>query len=201
VKRWITFSARGGTVLIAIGLALFFVSLIPPATSDGFEGEGLYVAPKTFSHWSCFEGTLTPQQGLEIKLTFNGTVNVYLLEVSTQTLYDWILEHYPEQQMTFPDFFNVTRLEEFLDANPDSIGWQEEMREGEIEYVPTGVTNVTVILSNPSSDYVIVEYKVSITALVAPQTKVRNLAMWIVPAGFILALPLLISVWRATIRR
>jgi hypothetical protein len=145
--------------------------------------------------------TLTPQQGLKIKMTFSGTLNVYLLEVSTQTLYDWIRMHHPEQNMTYPNFFNVTRLEEFLEANPNSISWQTQMLEGTVEYTPTRVTNATVILSNPSSDNVRVEYDGSIMSLVAPGTKVRTLALWAIPIGFVLALPWLIDAWRTKVRQ
>ena len=195
MKRWIIFLGRGGTVLITMSLALLLASLIPPAQIGTFGG-GAHVRSKTFEPLSYYEPVLTPQQGLQVTMTANGTLNVYLLEVSTQTLYDWINEHYPEQEMTFPYFFNVTRLEEFLEANPDSIGWQGEMREGKIEYVPTKVTNATLIFSNPSSDYIIVDYEGSITSLVAPRTKVRNLAQWTIPIGFVLALPWLAQLWK-----
>jgi hypothetical protein len=196
MKRWIIFLGRGGTVLISVGLALLLVLLTPPARSGGFNGR-TYVAPEMWGPLSHFEyvPTLTPQQGIQVTIRANGTLNVYLLEVSTQTLYDWISEHHPEQEMTY-DFFNLTRLEEFLEANPDSIAWQEEMHERKIEYVPTKVTNVTMILSNPTSDYIIVDYEGSITSLVAPGTKVRNLAQWAIPIGFVLALP-----WLAQLRK
>ena len=196
MKRWIIFLGRGGTVLITIGLALLLVSLIPSAQLSSFGGT-TFVAPNKFRPLSYFEyvPTLTPQQGIQVTITANGTLNVYMLEESTQTVYDWISEHHPEQEMTF-DFFNLTRLEEFLEANPDSISWQKEMREGKIEYVPTKVTNVTIILSNPSSDHITVEYEGSKTSLVAPGTKVRNLAQWTIPIGLVLALPWLTQLWK-----
>ena len=193
MKRWIIFLGRGGTVLIALGLALFLVSLIPAAQLGSFSSGSWPVYPERFE--TSIEHVLTPQQGLQVAVTANGTLDVYLLEVSEQTIYDWIQEHHPEQEMTF-DFFNVTRLEEFLEANPDSIAWQEEMHERKIEYVPTKVTNVTMILSNPTSDYIIVDYEGSITSLVAPGTKVRNLAQWAIPIGLVLALP-----WLAQLRK
>lgn len=197
MKRWIIFLGRGGTVLITMSLALLLVSLIPPAHLGTHAGS-TFIHPKTF--WpSYFERLLTPQQGLQVTVTANGTLDVYLLEVNTQTLYDWINEHHPEPA---EDFFSVTRLEEFLEANPDSIGWQEEIREGKIEYIPTKVTNATLTFSNPSSDDITVEYEVSLTSLVAPGTKVRNLAQWTIPIGFVLALPWLTQLWKEkTIRR
>jgi hypothetical protein len=194
MKRWIILLGRGGTVLIAIGLALLLVSLIPSAQLGSFAGGGWVIFPKRFE--ASFEDILTPQQGLQVTITTNDTLTVYILEVSIQTLYDWISEHQLEQGMTPPDFSNVTNLEAFLEANPDSIGWQGEIRNGKIEYVPTKVTNATLIFSNPSSDYITVEYEGSITALVAPGTKVRNLAQWTIPIGFALTLPWLTQLWK-----
>jgi len=198
MKRWIIFLGRGGTVLIAIGLALLLASFIPSVQLGGFVGT-TFVAPKKFHPLAYFEAvpTLTPQQEIQVTITANGTLKVYLLEVSTQAVYDWISEHHPEQEMTF-DFFNLTRLEEFLEANPDSISWQEEIRNGKIGYgyVSTKVTNVTIILSNPTSDYIIVDYEGTKTSIVAPGTKVRNLAQWTIPIGFVLTLPWLARLWK-----
>ena len=193
MKRWKIFLGRGGTVLITIGLALLLVSLIPSAQLGTFGGSGSIV-PEMFQ--DSFERVLTPQQGLQVTITANGALTVYILEVSTQTLINWISEHQTEQETPFYDFFNVTRLEEFLEANPDSIGWQGEIREGNIEYVPTKVTNATIIFSNPGSDRITWDYEVSITGLVAPGTKVRNLAQWTIPIGFVLALPWIAQLWK-----
>ena len=72
MKRWTIFLGRGGTVLIAISLALLLVSLIPPAQL-GTSGGGTLIHPKTF--WpSYFERLLTPQQGLQVTMTANGTL-------------------------------------------------------------------------------------------------------------------------------
>ena len=192
MKRWIIFLGRGGTVLIAIGLALLLVSLIPSAQVGSFAVSGWVIFPKRFE--TSFEGVLTPQQGLQVTITANDTLTVYILEVRAYTLYEWINEHHPEPYVG--SLFNVTNLEEFLEANPNSIGWQKEMREGKIEYVPTKVTNATLIFSNPSSDDITVEYVGSITSLVAPGTKVRNLAQWTIPIGFILTMPWLANLWK-----
>lgn len=191
MKRWIIFLGRGGTVLMSIGFALLLVSLIPPAQLGSSSGGG-GIGPKMFQTFS--EYVLTPQQGLEVTINASDTLTVYILEVSTQTLYDWISEHYSEQEIPF--YYNVTRLEEFLEANPDSIGQEKEMREGKIEYIPTKVTNATLVFSNPSSDSITVEYEASMTAIVAPGAKVRNLAQWTIPIGFVLALPWLAQLWK-----
>jgi len=178
MKRWIIILGRGGTVLLAIGLALLLVSLIPPAQIATF-GRKTAIPPK----WAqpSIERILTPQQGLRLTITADGILDIYILEVTSEVLYQWVTE----------DFLNVTDLEDFLEANPDVIGWHDIVRNGEIkhEYVPTKVTNTTLVFSNPGSEYVPVDVEVSITSLIAPGTKVRNLAQWVIPIGFVFSFP------------
>jgi hypothetical protein len=193
MKRWKIILGRGGTVLISIGLALLLASFIPSAQLGTVGGSGR-IPPEFF--FDMFERVLTPQQGLEVTINASGTLNVYILEVGTQTIHDWISEHYSEQEPPFYDYNNVTSLEEFLKGNPDSIGRQKEMREGKIEYIPTKVTNATLLFSNPSSEAVIYDFTVSIRAIVAPGAKVRNLAQWVIPIGFVLALPGIAQLWK-----
>ncbi len=185
MKRWIIFLGRGGTVLIALGLALLLASLIPPANLGSFGGS-TFAPPKMFTF--LFEQVLTPQQGLQVTMTANGTLNFYVFEVDCDILFEWL----------GGSIGNVTKLEEFLEENPDVVGWHAEIRNEKIEheYIPTKVINATIILSNPSSDYVNVNYEGSITSLVAPGTKVRNLAQWTIPIGLVLALP-----WLAQLRK
>lgn len=182
MKRWMIFIGRGGSVLVAIGFALLLVSLFPSAQLVSTGGSGSIV-PGMFE--TNFERVLTPQQGLEITISANGTLTIFILEVSSQTIYTWI-----------GDYNNITGLEEFLEANPDSIGLRKEMSEGKIDYIPTKVTNATLILSNPGSKRINWELEASITAIIAPGTKVRNLAQWTIPIGFVLALPWLVQLWR-----
>jgi hypothetical protein len=182
MKRWTLLLGRGGTVLISIGLALLLVSFIPSAQLGTVSGSGR--APPEF-FFDMFERVLTPQQGLEVTINASGTLHVYILEVSTQTIHDWI-----------SDVWNVTNLEEFLTGNPNAIGRQKEMREGKIEYIPTKVTNATLLFSNPSAEAINYEFEVSLKAIVAPGTKVRNLAQWGIPIGFVLALPWIAQLWK-----
>lgn len=187
MNRWIIFLGRGGSVLIAIGLALLLVSLIPSAQLTTYSTKTA-IPPKWVQ--LSIEQILTPQQGLRVTITANGSLDVYILEVSSQVLYQRVDDS--------KDLLNVTDLEEFLEANPGSIGWHDEVRNGEIkhEYVPTKVTNATLVFSNPSSVYVPVDYEVSITSLVAPGIKVRNLAQWAIPIGFVLSIPWLTRLWK-----
>ena len=135
MKRWITLLGRGGTILIAISLALLLVSLIPSARTAPIV-DTTEVAPDTFTPLrslpipfeSFFERRLTPQQELEMEFTTNGTVTAYVLEVTAQSILNWI----SLQQRILARDFNLTRLEEFLAAHPDSIGWESEIHDEEI---------------------------------------------------------------------
>jgi len=190
MKRWIIVLGRGGTVLVSIGLALLLVSFIPSAQLATQSGKTA-VPPNWVQDVN--EQILTPQQGLQITVTANGTLDVYILEVSSQVLHQGVDD----------DFLNVTDLEKFLKTNPSLIGWHNEVSNGiiEHEYVPTKVTNATLVFSNPSSEYVPVDFEFSLTSRIAPGDKVRNLAQWAIPIGFVLALPWLTQMWKRRIKR
>lgn len=192
MKRWTIFAGRLGTILMAISLAMLLASLIPPAQTGNFGGTRM-VQSKMFLPLSQFQPVLTPRQGIQVKITANGTFMFYLLEVESQVLSDWIGEHHPEPD---EDFFSVTNLEDFLEANRASISWLEkEIHEGTIEYAPTKVTKATLIFSNPSGYQIIVDYEGVMISLIAPR-KVRSLTLWTLPIGLVLALPWFTQLWK-----
>jgi hypothetical protein len=200
VKRQIALIGRAGTVLIAIGLALLLVSLIPPVQTSVLVSSQ-QVAPETFQplSYNPFGGslgnmsiyitafsTLTPQQELNVTLTCNGTTNVYLLKMNLQTLYAHL------------SINSTASLDAFLEANPHVIGWQGEIQgEGTVDYVPTEIINATLIFSNPSSNSILVEYDGGILSLLAPASKAQTVALWTIPIGFVLALPWFLDLWKA----
>ena len=204
MSRMTTILGRGGTTLIAISLALFLVSFIPPQAMGSGDGitevsvrtfSPLNRAPPLFAPLTLYYDTaLTPQQEVELELTANGTITVYILEVNTQTIFNWINE---QQQVPAQDL-NVTRLEEFLEANPNAIGWQHEINKETIEhtYIPTKVTNVTIVYSNPSSENIGVNHSYREKSFIAPGNKVLNIAFWTAPIGIILAIPWLLNRWK-----
>ena len=189
MKRSLIFFGRGGTVIVSIGLALLLVSFIPSAQL-ATQGGKTTVPPKWVQ--LSIEQILTPQQGLRIIVTANGTLDLYILEVSSQVLYNGM----------DGDFLNVTDLEKFVETNPSSIGGYYEVDNGTIEheYVPTKVTNATLVFSNPSLEYVPVDFEAVITSRIAPGTKVRNLAQWVIPIGFVLSLPWLTQMRKRKIK-
>lgn len=185
MKRWTNVLGRGGTVLLAISLALFLVSLIPQinlATSAGV----MPLAPKQV--YANSYRALTPQQGFRVNVTVEGTVNVYLLEVGTE-------ETQPGVSTLFA---NATELQDFLDANPDLIIWEYDLENGHFDrsYTPTKVISATLVFYNPSSNDATVDYSVILTSTVAPGEKVRTIALWTTPIGLILAIPWLANLWK-----
>jgi len=192
MKRWTILVGRGGAILLAIGLALLLVSLIPSAQTNSFMGN-TSVFQRTWAPWY-YQGLLTPQQSLRFSVTANGSLNVYLLEVSSQTIYRWISDRHFDQI----DYSNITYFDEFLGANGESIRWQAQTQSGKVEYeyTPTKITNATLVISNPNYYSIDVEYEGSVTGHVAPISKVRTLAEWSIPLGFVLALPWLTDLLR-----
>lgn len=202
MKRLTVLLGRGGTTVLAIGLALFLISLIPSVPIGSSLGNG-YRNGKT---WQTLDGDslLTPQQTLHVTVTTNGTLNVYVLEVSSRTIYEWITaradsEHYSDSI----DFSNVTYFDEFLNSNPGLIAWQAELHDGTIdyEYVPTKIVNVTLTVSNHSPDVVSADYALSLSRSVAPASKVRILSEFAIPIGVVFTLPWLSNLLRARKRR
>ena len=178
--------------MVAAGLALLLVSLIPPARTTSF-GSADQVPPETFrslgstagpfvnpnfTSYSRFFSILTPQQELKIDFSNNGTVDIYLLKTNLESLMN-----------TFGGERSVASLEEFLQSNPDVIGWQGEILDGTLDYIPTQVINVTLLFSNPSSNTVSVGYNGSVFSLIAPTGKVQTLGIFAIPIGIVLTLP------------
>jgi len=192
LKLWMILTSRAGTVLIAAGLALLLVSLIPPARTTSF-GSADQVPPETFrplgstagpfvnpnfTSYSRFFSVLTPQQELKLDFSCNGTVDVYLLKINLESFMN-----------TMRNERSVASLETFLQSNPDVIGWQGEILDGTLDYIPTQIINATVLFSNPSQNTISVGYDGSVFSLIAPAEKVQTLGIFAIPIGFVLTLP------------
>ena len=197
MRRWMILIGRSGTVLLAVGLALLLVSLIPPMQTRNFSA-GLEVLAGNFEI-SGMVLVLTPQQGLSFAVSADGTLNVYLLEVNGPTLIEWIFEHQPQTG----DLYNITNLEAFLEADPSTVSWQTSIsnERTEHEYIPTKITNASIVISNPSSGSVTASLEGSITEFLGPASKVRTQATWIIPTGIVLALPWLAGSLRTKAKR
>jgi hypothetical protein len=187
MKRWTTVLGRVGTVLIAISLALLLVSLIPQLQLSTTKG-GMPISPEHFSIVFT-PGSLTPQQEVQIAVTVEGTLTVYLLEINVEFQF---------VNGTFDYNFNLTDLQELLTEHPDQIIWEREVENSYYErnYTPTRVTNATVVVYNPSSETAYLEYNVALKSSLAPGDKVRTIAYCAAPIGIILAIPWFLNVWK-----
>jgi DNA-binding transcriptional ArsR family regulator len=180
-----------GTVLMIMGIVL----LLSPNLFQVSRGFGGNMSFQSMMVEPVFSYAVTPQHRMHMTATANGTLTVYVLEVSEQALRDWIYVHQPKLDKGY--FYNVTRLEAFLEANPNSIGWQGEIGEEKIEqkYIPTEVADVTLVFSNPTSDTIRVHYEGSvINFTVGVPTWI--LAQFSILPGFILIVPWFTNWWK-----
>ena len=197
MKRLGLILERSGTTLIAISLAFLLVSVVPQPQYSQSSGSGS-MYPGNFG--SAFtHQNLTPQDQLEITVSVNGTIKVYLLDVCT-----------PSQPVSSGDGdFNVSQIEEsvkelqrmiqeILDGQPDKIIWEYEVTSGTFSrtYIPTKIINATVVTYNPTSEIVNVEHSVSLTSSLAPAEKSQTIACILAPTGILLALPWLLDSWK-----
>ncbi len=189
MKRWTAILGRGGTTLIAISLALLLVSLIPQIQMSSSTGSGP-LSPggmRILFH----QKNLNPQQELDVAVTVDGTIIVYLLEL------DIVVDFNPDAG--FVQRFNVTDLQELLEEQPDKVIWEHEVENGDYKrsYTPTRVMNATLIVYNPpDSEIAYLDHSVSLQSSLAPGDKVRTIAYWTTPIGLILAMPWLVNIWK-----
>jgi hypothetical protein len=185
VKRWTNILGRGGTTLIAISLALFLVSIIPQIDLITYASSTVVSPGEVYTTGS--QG-LNPQQGVQLKVTVEGTLKVYLLDVGSE-------KPDPETDMLFVD---AAELQEFLDSSPNPIIWDDDLDDDSFDryYTPTRVMNATLAFYNPSSETAYVEYNVMLKSSLAPGGKVRTIAYFAAPIGIILAMPWLLNVWK-----
>jgi hypothetical protein len=187
MKRWTTILGRGGTTLIAISLALLLVSLIPQINLTSYRG-GTSVSPEQVSTTN--SQVLNPQQELQLTVTVNGTLKIYLLEINVERQF---------VNGTFDYRFNATDLQELLQEHSDQVIWQHEVKNGDYKrsYTPTRVMNATVAFYNPSdSEAAYVDYEGALKMGLAPRDKVRTIAYFAAPIGIILAIPWLVNMWK-----
>ena len=196
MKRWPIILGRGGTVLLAIGIALLLVSLIPPIQLNNSSNTN--VRSET---WEAYPGlgVLTPLQTLQLNVAANGTLDVCLVVTALPTIIEWITSHHSESI----DWSNVTYFDEFLHANPSLIVWQSEIHNGTIntEYTPDNTVNVTLAFSTHGSDSLSAIYSYTISNGLAPTTKVRNLSEFVIPVGAVFTIPWLGELLRAKRKR
>jgi len=150
--------------LLITGLALFLVSLIPPAPLGVSGSQGTL-----FDSLVLDSGLYTPHIGLQVTVEAEDMMRLYMISFNETYIAEWIIDRYPllgNQVIVIPSegsqggqviyyplsaiSLNASMVEEFLDAHPGSVLWSGETADGKIslEYEPRKVVQATVILLN-----------------------------------------------------
>jgi hypothetical protein len=193
MNRWLALVSRIGTTLTAIGLALLLISLIPSSSSGTSSETGTQIQAGTFS--TPFEDIMSPQESVTLTVTSDRSIDVYLVEVSSSFLFQWINSHYGNTGKYA--YNNVTYLKSFLGNFAQSIAYsQKATLSFNYQYIPTKVTNASLILSNPSSFAATLQVSYKVSQQVAPASKVATLADWTIPIGLVMAIPWFIDLYQ-----
>ncbi len=199
MNRWLALISRIGTSLTAIGLALLLISLIPSSSSGSSSQIGTQIQAGTYTA-NLFDQIMSPQLSATLTVTSDTTIDVYLVEVSSSFLYQWIYSHSGTNGKYFDN--NVTYLKSFLGNFTQSVAYsQKATLSFNYQYTPTKITNATLIISNPSSSNANVQASWKLSQQVAPASRVAALADWSIPLGLVLAIPWFIDLYQRRVRR
>jgi len=192
-RRWIILLGRIGAVLVAMGLALILLSLIPPVKDQGTDfTEMVSLQPQTFSIANPFflSYPLDPQHGMCVSARADHTVKVYLLSVGRTYVEEWVASRLSDTQQSVSTL-NASLLEEFLKSYPNLVAWQEDTINGkvEVQYVPTKIVNMTLIFSNWGAQNADIDYNIRLLRFMVSNERALNPAKFMVPFGFALTLP------------
>jgi hypothetical protein len=179
VKRWTTVLGRGGTTLIAVSLALLLVSVVPQLQFSRNQDYKSFLPKQTDVMFTTQE--LTPQQELEVTVAVEGTLKVYVLEMSV------LFQFFDGGNYVF----ELSDLQEFLEENPEGVILDELVENGNFSegYTPTRAMNATLIFFNPSPETTQVEYYVALKSSSDTEEKVQTIAYGATVIGILLALP------------
>lgn len=190
-SRWITIPGRTGSVLLVVGLALALLSLIPTAPTGMFNAMGGFdLKPGKYRAFP-YTRVYSPQIGARITVTSNNSVQLYLLATHALELSDWaeswIREHFPD---LWSEIYNVSVLHEFLQAHPGTLLLNKTVNgEYSLDYFPSKVTNVTIVVPNPSLMWAKGKIHLTEIATLVPRERVVLPAEALIASGVVLALP------------
>lgn len=200
--KLITLAARLGTVILAMSLALSLVWLIPsqpPPISTG-RGSRMFIRQEMYMLASV--GAITPQSEFDISVQANGTVLVYLLDVHSSAFMSWIRSwidsQYPGLGSTqISQVSYVSALNAFLESNPDTVLWKSDpTNDMSKQFFSDKVGNLTLIIANPSSSDIRLNYDYKLVNLIAPKSRLLLLIQLLAPVGLVLTIPSIIVEFR-----
>ena len=210
-SRWIAFLGRTGSTLLVVGLTLALLSLVPTAPGMFNAMGGGNVRPENYY---VLHSTRvgSPQIGARITVTVDtssslcfiynctSSVKLYLLTTHAFELMNWAetwaKEHFPELDETqiWSQMYNVSVLHEFLQAHPEALLHNETVNgEHSVDYFPSKVTNVTIVISNPSLMWADAEIRLVEIATLVPRERVVMPALMLLASGAILIFPSVVT--------
>ncbi len=185
MRREVLLLSRAGTVLIAIDLALLLVSVLPSSGPLTYTWS-VPVGPEMFQPVYPIQ-VVTPQESLRVNVTVQGTLDVFLLQLNVDSLAKGTTNS------------SAQSLQSLLQANPQTRIFSQRATNQSLvlpDYVPSEVANVTLVLSNPTKISAKSVDSFALSESLAPEARVRTLAGWTTPFGFVTTLP-----WLAEIRK
>lgn len=198
MKKWMVLVGRVGTVLMAVGLALLLISLIP-TREETYEPYEQTLEASQFSY-SPFQLTLNPQRGIRVRTQADNELKVYILQTNYEYISNWLFNNTPAGN--YSRMWETGMLEAFLGNHSNVISYERIITgEVEFEYIPTKVEQAMLVFANHSNTTVTSEHQIHIINLVAPSIKMLMTAEVTIPIGLVLSAPWLVSLWKEKRRR
>jgi hypothetical protein len=198
MKRSVLFLGRLGTVMIFVSIAILLSSGIGPLTVGGTSNIGTIPANSfnilqgpLFTPYTTYNPllNLSPQNAAKISINSTSSVNAYLMNGDKAVIVNWIRTNHPEQPTNGTNSPNTTILDEFLQTHPNLILWQGQGEKIHLNYVPTEIVNITIIVSNPNGNSANIKYSLDVEYGFASISRMRSVAIWTLPIGVLCALP------------
>lgn len=181
---------RVGMVLIALSLALYLVSLIPQGTVGLSEKDERTSAAQTFHIlYTSYRIPLNPQIGVQIVIHNNGTLNIKAFNLNITKVVEWLDQQSPSHN------WNVTLLEEFVEAHQESLVRDQDIPAGNttFTYIPSKIENSTIFVSNPTSTVVQWSYENKTITVIASPERIFFALMLTAPLGVVFSIPWLVT--------
>jgi hypothetical protein len=198
MKRSLLLLGRLGTVMIFVSLAILLSSGIGPITVNASASSGTIPAnsfnilqgPLVIPYiYSNSLQNLNPQNAVLISLNATYPVKAYLMNGNREVLENWIKTNHPEQPTNETNSPKTAILDQFIQAHPSLILWQGQGKNIKLNYTPSEIVNLTVIVSNPNGNSVKISHSENIEYGFASISRMRSVAIWTLPIGLLCALP------------
>jgi hypothetical protein len=183
--------SRVGTVLIALSLVLYVVSLIPPASDQSTVSNAIVSLQPGEWTLDCTPSIdlLNPQKGIQILIENNETLSMKLFSLNYLYVREWVTQR-------SSSFMNETLLEEFANSHSNYLIEKQDFSSGKtvFEYIPSKLENATVIVSNPNAVAVSFYYESQNITVIAASERIFPSIMTTALVGIALAVPKIVLV-------